>query len=171
MSDVAGIERTLVLLKPDAVARGLVGRVLTRFEDALLKIVASKMVWMDADLARRHYFDLEERFGTAVYSSVASFMATGPVFALVLEGVEAVACVRKIVGSTYPDQAAPGTIRGDFAHQSRAYANAHHLAVANLVHASGNADEAGREIDVWFTKAELFDYQTAAQHYISAGPA
>ncbi len=166
MSDVAGIERTLVLLKPDAVARGLIGRVLARFEDALLKIVASKMVWMDADLARRHYSDLEERFGPAVYNSVAGFMATGPVFALVIEGVEAVACVRKIVGSTYPDQAAPGTIRGDFAHQSKAYANAHGIAVANLVHASASADEAVREIDVWFAKAELFDYTTAADGYI-----
>jgi nucleoside-diphosphate kinase len=93
-------------------------------------------------------------------------MATGPVFALVLEGVEAVSCVRKIVGSTYPDQAAPGTIRGDFAHQSKAYANAHEIAVANLVHASASPEEAVREIDVWFAKAELFDYQTAADGYI-----
>jgi nucleoside-diphosphate kinase len=167
MSDVTGIERTLVLLKPDAVARGLVGRLLARFEDALLKIVGNKMVWMDAELARRHYFDLEQRFGPAVYNSVASFMATGPVIALVLEGVDAVACVRKLVGSTYPDQAAPGTIRGDFAHQSKAYANANGLAVANLVHASANAGEAAREIDVWFAKTELFDYQTAAAPYIA----
>jgi nucleoside-diphosphate kinase len=166
MSDVTGIEQTLVLLKPDAVARGLVGRVLSRFEDALLKIVASKMVWMDAELARRHYFDLEQRFGPSVYNLMATFMQTGPVFALVLEGVDAVSCVRKIVGPTFPDQAAPGTIRGDFAHQSRAYANARGVAVANLVHASGNLEEAGREIDVWFTKAELFDYQTAAHQYV-----
>jgi nucleoside-diphosphate kinase len=166
MSDVTGIERTLVLLKPDAVARGLVGRVLTRFEDALLKIVGNKMVWMDADLARQHYFDLEERFGPAVYNSVATFMETGPVIALVIEGVDAVACVRKLVGSTYPDQAAPGTIRGDFAHQSKAYANANGLAVANLVHASASATEAAREIDVWFDKTELHDYRTAAAPYI-----
>jgi nucleoside-diphosphate kinase len=167
MSDVTGIERTLVLLKPDAVARGLVGRVLTRFEDALLKIIASKMVWMDAELARQHYLDLEERFGPTVYNSVAAFMEAGPVFALVLEGVDAVACVRKLVGSTYPDQAAPGTIRGDYAHQSKAYANANRLAVANLVHASANIHDAEREIDVWFAKTELFDYQTAASAYIS----
>jgi nucleoside-diphosphate kinase len=167
MSDVTGVERTLVLLKPDAVARGLVGRVLTRFEDALLKIVGNKMVWMDADLARQHYFDLEERFGPAVYSSVATFMETGPVIALVIEGVDAVACVRKLVGSTYPDQAAPGTIRGDFAHQSKAYANANGLAVANLVHASASVTEAAREIDVWFDKTELFGYRTAAAPYIA----
>ena len=167
MGDVTGVERTLVLLKPDAVSRGLVGRVLARFEDALLKIVAFKMVWMDAELNRQHYFDLEERFGPAVYNAVAAFMQTGPVFAFVLEGVEAVAIVRKLVGATYPDQAAPGTIRGDYAHQSKAYANANKLPVANLVHASANAEDAKREIDVWFTEAELYDYQILADKYVS----
>jgi nucleoside-diphosphate kinase len=167
MGDVTGIERTLVLLKPDAVTRGLVGRVLARFEDALLKIVACKMVWMDAELNRQHYFDLEERFGPDVYSAVAGFMQTGPVFALVLEGVEAVAIVRKLVGATYPDQAAPGTIRGDYAHQSKAYANANKLPVANLVHASANPQDAKREIDVWFTEGDMHDYQTLADKYIS----
>ena len=95
MGNDTGLERTLVLLKPDAVARGLIGRVLTRFEDALLKVVACKMVWMDADLTRRHYFDLEERFGPAVYNAMAEFMQSGPVLALVLEGVEAVACTQE----------------------------------------------------------------------------
>ena len=85
MSDVTGIERTLVLLKPDAVARGLVGQVLARFEAALLKIVATKMVWMDADLTKQHYFDLEERFGPKVYASMSTFMQTSPVIALVLD--------------------------------------------------------------------------------------
>jgi nucleoside-diphosphate kinase len=167
MSDVTGIERTLVLLKPDAVARGLVGRVLSRLEAALLKIVAAKMVTMDADLTRRHYFDLEERFGPGVYGAVAGFMQTGPVIAVVLEGVDAVACVRKLVGATYPDQAAPGTIRGDLAHQSKAYANANGLPVANLVHASANAEEAKREIEVWFSAAELHEYPLLAQPFIS----
>ena len=167
MADLTGIERTLVLLKPDAVTRGLVGRVLARFEDALLKIVACKMVWMDAELSRRHYFDLEERFGPDVYDAVAAFMQTGPVFAFVLEGVEAVAIVRKLVGATYPDQAAPGTIRGDYAHQSKAYANANQLPVANLVHASANREEARREIEVWFTERDMYEYQTLAGKYIS----
>jgi nucleoside-diphosphate kinase len=166
MSDDTGVERTLVLLKPDAVARGLVGRIIARFEDALLKVVAAKMVWMDADLTKRHYFDLEDRFGADVYNLMAEFMQTGPVLAFVLEGVEAVACTRKLVGPTYPDQAAPGTIRGDFAHMSRAYANEHHLAVANLVHASGTPDEAEHEIDVWFGKEEIHEYPTAAQQYL-----
>jgi len=155
-----------VLLKPDAVARGLVGQVLTRFENALLKIVATKMVWLDAGLTRRHYFDLEDRFGPAVYNAMAAFMQTGPVIALILEGVDAVACTRKIVGATYPDEAAPGTIRGDFAHMSKAYANSHKVAVANLVHASGNPQEAAREIDVWFAKDEVHEYRTAAEQYV-----
>ena len=120
---------------------------------------------MDADLTRRHYFDLEDRFGPAVYNAMATFMQSGPVLALVLEGVEAVACTRKLVGSTYPDQASPGTIRGDFAHMSQAYANEHGIAVANLVHASGNRDEAAQEIDVWFTKDEIFDYSTVFERY------
>jgi nucleoside-diphosphate kinase len=166
MSNDTGVERTLVLLKPDAVARGLVGRVLSRFEDALLKVVASKMTWMDADLTRRHYFDLEERFGPAVYSAMAEFMQSGPVIALVLEGVDAVACTRKLVGSTYPDQAPPGTIRGDFAHMSKAYANARGIAVANLVHASGNGEEAEHEIGVWFGKDEIHEYTSAAERFI-----
>jgi nucleoside-diphosphate kinase len=167
MSDDTGIQRTLVLLKPDAVARGLTGRVLARFEDALLKVVAAKMVWMDAELTRQHYFDLEERFGAGVYNSMARFMQSGPVIAVVLEGADAVPCVRKMVGATYPDEAAPGTIRGDFAHMSKAYANSKGLPVANLVHASGNIEEAEREIDVWFTKAELFDYPSTAQRFTS----
>jgi nucleoside-diphosphate kinase len=166
MTNDTGVERTLVLFKPDAVARGLTGRILARFEDNLLKIVAAKMVWMDAELTRRHYFDLEERFGAVVYNSMAEFMQSGPVIAIVLEGVEAVACVRKMVGSTYPDQAPPGTIRGDFAHMSQAYANSHGIAVANLVHASGKPEEAEKEIDVWFAKAELHDYHTVAQQYL-----
>jgi len=166
MGNDTGLERTLVLLKPDAVARGVIGRVLTRFEDAMLKVVAGKMVWMDADLTRRHYFDLEERFGAGVYNAMAEFMQSGPVLALVLEGVEAVACTRKLVGSTYPDQAPPGTIRGDFAHMSKAYANERRIAVANLVHASGNADDAAHEIDVWFSKDEIHEYPSAAERFL-----
>lgn len=165
MSTDTGVQQTLVLLKPDAVARGLVGRVLTRFEDAMLKVVASKMVLMDADLTRRHYFDLEERFGPTVYAAMAEFMQSGPVLAVVLEGVDAVACTRKLVGPTYPDQAPPGTIRGDFAHMSQAYANSRGIAVANLVHASGNADEAKQEISVWFAEDEIIAYPSAAERF------
>lgn len=167
MGDASGasIERTLVLLKPDALTRGLAGHIIGRFEDALLKIVGTKMVWMDADFTRRHYFDLEERRGKAAYDLTASFMQQGPVLALVLEGVDAVATVRKIVGTTFPGEAAPGTVRGDLAHQSKAYANAYGRPVANLVHASGDPDEAKQEVELWFRPEELHDYQTLAEKF------
>jgi nucleoside-diphosphate kinase len=160
---MVAIERTLVLLKPDAVARGLTGRVLQRFEDAGLKVVGTKMVQMDAELARKHYFDLEERFGKEVFDLTAKFMQLGPVIALVLEGVEAVANVRRLVGPTFPSEAPPGTIRGDFAHISKAYAQAKNVVAANLVHASGKPEEAKYEIDLWFDGSELFDYHTSAE--------
>jgi nucleoside-diphosphate kinase len=164
-SFVTTLERTLVVLKPDAVARGLVGRIIQRFEDAGLKIVGVKMAQLDDEMTRKHYFDLEERFGAEVYQANARAMQRGPVVAMVLEGVEAVATVRRMVGVTYPNEAAPGTIRGDFAHQSRAYAMSQGKGVANLVHASGKLDEAKYEVDLWFGAAEQFDYETLAQAY------
>jgi nucleoside-diphosphate kinase len=158
-------ERTLVVLKPDAVARGLVGRIVQRFEDASLKIVGMKMREIDADFARRHYFDLEERLGSVVYNATAAFVQRGPVIAFVIEGEDAVATVRKIVGSTYPNEAQPGSIRGDFAHQSKAIATRTGKAVANLVHASGNRDEAKYEVDLWFDESELFDYRSLSEAF------
>ncbi len=155
-------ERTLVILKPDAVARGLAGRILQRFEEASLKIIGMKMRTMDADFTRKHYFDLEERLGATVYNATAGFMQRGPVIAFVLEGEDAVGTVRKLVGTTYPNEAQPGSIRGDFAHQSKAVATATGKPVANLVHASGNKDEAKYEVDLWFGESELFDYRTVA---------
>lgn len=160
-----GVEQSLVLLKPDAVARGLVGRVVARFEDAALKVVGVKMRHLDAEFTRRHYFDLEERLGKEIYDSTAGFMQSGPVIALALEGVDAVAKVRKIIGSTYPDQAAPGTVRGDFAHQTRASSEVSGKAVMNLVHASGNSEEAKYEVDLWFDGSELFEYETMAEKF------
>ena len=158
-------ERTLVVLKPDAVARGLVGRITQRFEDASLKIIGMKMREMDADFARKHYFDLEERLGSAVYNATSTFMQRGAVLAMVLEGEDAVATVRKIVGSTYPNEAQPGSIRGDFAHQSKAVAATTGKAVANLVHASGNREEAQYEVSLWFDKTELFEYRSVADAF------
>jgi nucleoside-diphosphate kinase len=155
-------ERTLVVLKPDAVARGLAGRIIQRFEDTSMKIIGVKMRQMDADFARKHYFDLEERLGPVVYNATAAFMQRGPVIAFVVEGEDAVATVRKIVGSTYPNEAQPGSIRGDFAHQSKVVATTTGKAVANLVHASGNAEEAKYEVDLWFDSDELFEYRGIA---------
>jgi nucleoside-diphosphate kinase len=158
-------ERTLVVLKPDAVVRGLAGRIIQRFEDASLKIIGVKMRKMDADFARKHYFDLEERLGSVVYHATAEFMQRGPVIAFVVEGEDAVATVRKMVGSTYPNEAQPGSIRGDFAHQSKAVATTTGKAVANLVHASGNREEAKYEVDLWFDAAELVDYRSQAEAF------
>ncbi|MGC4944859.1 nucleoside-diphosphate kinase [Streptomyces sp. DT224] len=159
------VERTLVLLKPDALARGLAGRVISRFEDAALKIVGTKMKWMDEEFTRKHYFDLEERLGAEVYNVTSTFMQRGPVIALVLEGFDAIATVRKIVGSTYPNQAPAGTVRGDLSHYSSGASIASGKAVANLVHASGNAEEAKQEVELWFEKDELQDYKTLAEIY------
>jgi nucleoside-diphosphate kinase len=158
-------EHTLVVLKPDAVARGLAGRIIQRFEDASLKIVGIKMREIDADFARKHYFDLEERLGPVVYNATAAFMQRGPVIAFVIEGEDAVTTARKIVGSTYPNEAQPGSIRGDFAHQSKAVATSTGKAVANLVHASGNREEAEYEVGLWFDKTELFEYRNAADAF------
>jgi nucleoside-diphosphate kinase len=160
-----GVERTLVLLKPDAVARGLAGRIITRFEDAALKIVGVKMRHIDADFNRKHYFDLEDRAGSEIYNTTAEFMQSAPVIALAFEGVDAVAKVRKIIGSTFPDQAPPGTIRGDFAHQTKASSEVSGKAVMNLVHASGNSEEAKYEVDLWFESAEQFQYETLAEKF------
>ncbi len=157
------VERTLVLLKPDAVVRGFAGKIITRFEDAALKIVGVKMKQMDAEFTRRHYFDLEERLGAQVYEVTSRFMQQGPVIALVLEGFDAIATVRKIVGSTYPNEAPAGTIRGDLSHYSRGASDVSGKAVANLVHASGNREEAQQEVELWFDKDELQDYRTLAE--------
>ncbi|WP_110079043.1 nucleoside-diphosphate kinase [Actinokineospora spheciospongiae] len=159
------VERTLVLLKPDAVARGLVGRIIARFEDALLKIVGTKMKHLDADFTKRHYFDLEERAGKGIYDCTAGFMQSGPVIALAIEGDDVVAKVRKIIGSTFPNDAPPGTVRGDYAHQTKAGSEITGKAVMNLIHASGNPEEARYEVELWFDESELFDYQTLAEKF------
>lgn len=154
------IERTLVLLKPDAVARGLMGRIIQRFEDAGLKIVGAKMVWMDKEFGKKHYFDVAQRRGEHVLVALLDFMTTGPVMAMVIEGVNAAEIVRKMVGATEPKAALPGTIRGDFAHHSYAHTDEKGVAIRNLIHASGNSKEAEFEIKLWFKDNELHSYKT-----------
>ncbi len=163
------IERTLVLLKPDAVKRGLMGRIISRFEDAGFKVVGSKMTWINEDLAYKHYEDIGEvikRRGEAVFQNVLKFMTSGPVMALCFEGVNCVENVRKIVGSTEPKGAAPGTIRGDFAHMSYGFSDQQGKAIENLIHASGNSDEAKQEIALWFTPQELHSYKTVHEDHV-----
>jgi nucleoside-diphosphate kinase len=155
------IERTLVLLKPDAVQRCVSGELISRFERAGLKIVGMKMAWANEDFAKQHYTeDIAIRRGEAARRRVVSFIVSGPVIAMVLEGISAVEVVRKIVGETEPKKAAPGTIRGDYAHMSFAWADAQDKGVPNLIHASGNVEEAKSEVALWFKPEELHTYKT-----------
>jgi nucleoside-diphosphate kinase len=159
------MERTLIFVKPDGVQRGLVGRILQRFEDAGLKFVGMKMVWIDQDFAQKHYFDLEERRGAQVFRTTTDAVTAGPVVAVVLEGVDAAENVRRIVGATEPKSAAPGTIRGDFAHHSFAYTDKVEKAIRNVIHASGNAEEAKQEIALWFKDDEMHEYKTDSEKH------
>ncbi|MCX6742591.1 MAG: nucleoside-diphosphate kinase [Candidatus Pacearchaeota archaeon] len=153
------MQKTLVLIKPDGVQRALIGKILSRFEDAGLKIIAMKMSWIDKDFAEKHYWDVKQRYDQRILDNLVRYIREGPVVAMVIEGVEAVAVVKKIVGATYPSEAAPGTIRGDFAHMSKAHANADDGKVGNLIHASAEKD-AEHEISLWFTKKEMHSYKT-----------
>ena len=161
------IERTLVLLKPDAVQRAIMGRILGRFEDAGLKVVGMKMAWVDKKFALKHYTEeLAKRAGAHVRQMIAEFLTTGPVVAMVLEGVNAIENTRKLVGSTEPKAAASGTIRGDFSHMSYGYADAKKVPVKNLVHASSSKQDAAAEIKLWFSPKELHSYKTVHDIHI-----
>lgn len=161
------MERTLIVLKPDAVQRGLAGEILARFEKTGLKIIGMKMVSPDEDHYHHHYETISKlvsRRGQDVFDRNAKAMMSGPVIAAVLEGVEAVAIVRKMVGETEPKAAQPGTIRGDYAHMTIARANEKDAGLPNLIHASGDPGEAKQEVAHWFTPEELFEYKTAHEH-------
>lgn len=155
------IERTLVILKPDAVKRGYMGEIISRFEKAGLKIAAMRMAWVDIEKAKKHYTeDIAIRRGEQVRQYLLDFITSGPVLAFVVEGVDAIENVRMMVGSTEPKSALPGTIRGDYSHVSYRHADAEKKVVANLIHASSDKADAEREIYVWFNDDEIYDYQT-----------
>lgn len=179
------IEQTLVIIKPDGVQRGLLGEVVSRFERAGLKIVGMKMVWPSEELVGKHYEDDEEylkgvgekalesakekgieiketalEIGKRVRETNMKYISTGPVLVFVLEGNTAVQTVRNIVGGTDPLTADIGTIRGDLTIDDFSQADQEERSVRNLMHASGTVDEAEREIELWFTKDELYEYQT-----------
>jgi nucleoside-diphosphate kinase len=154
------MERTLVLLKPDAVDRGLVGEIIQRFERVGLKIAGLKMLQAEKEHAAKHYTeDLAKRRGQHVRDLMIEMISSGPIVAIVLEGVEAVEIVRKMVGTTEPKSAAPGTIRGDYSHVSFKHADSKKMGVYNLVHASGSVEEAPQEIAVWFKEGELHGFK------------
>ena len=165
---MASVEKTLVLFKPDTVQRGLVGEILTRFERVGLKIVGTKMIFPDKDHYYKHYEDIGQmvtRRGEKAFNVTLEMMQTGPVIAMVFEGVEAVQLVRKLVGPTEPKSAAPGTIRGDFSHMSFVYADAEHKGIPNLIHASGDDEEAVKEIAHWFSDEELYSYEALNEKF------
>lgn len=140
------MERTLVLIKPDAVQRRLVGWILARFEAKGLQLAALKMLQVSEELARRHYAPHE---GKHFYEPLIRFITGGPTVALVLEGKGAIAVVRKMMGATFGPEADPGTIRGDFGLSNR----------FNLVHGSDAADTAAAEIALYFADDELLDWR------------
>ena len=149
-----------MLLKPDAVDRGLIGEIISRFERAGLKIAGLKMVWSKAEHASKHYTDdLAQRRGQHVRDLMIEMLTSGPIVAIALEGVEAVEIVRKMVGTTEPKAAAPGTIRGDYSHVSFKHADSKKIGVYNLVHASGSPEEAEAEIAVWFSPEEIHEHK------------
>lgn len=161
------IERTLILLKPDAVSRGIVGEVITRFEKVGAALVGMKLLVSEKDTAELHYREeLAQRRGEKVRQLMISMITSGPIVALVLEGVEIVEVARKMVGSTEPKAAAPGTIRGDFTHISFNHADEKGIGVFNLIHASATPEEAEVEISVWFKPEELVSENRVDAHLI-----
>ena len=133
------IEKSLVIIKPDGVQRGLVGEIIKRFENAGLKILGIKMVWIDKKFAETHYGAHKSK---PFFKELVEFITEGPVVAFAVEGVHAVDNARRLVGDTSPHEAAPGTIRGDFAHISMAYASKKGSGGKNVIHASGSKKEA-----------------------------
>lgn len=157
------IERTLVLVKPDGVQRGLIGEIISRFEKRGLKLVGMKMVWVDKDFSKQHY---SAHVDKDFYKGLENFIISAPVVAMAVEGINAVELVRKVVGSTEPKSAPIGTIRGDFAHVSYEYADKKGISIKNLVHASGNKEEAEQEVGLWFSVEELFNYKSANEDQV-----
>lgn len=148
-------ERTLVLIKPDAVQRLLAGRILARYEDRGLKLVALKLMRVSPELAERHYAVHREK---PFFRGLVDFITSAPLVAAVLEGPNAIAIVRAMNGATRPHEAAPGTIRGDFAVET----------AQNLVHASDGPDTAATELALWFSPEELQAYDRDVDRWVLA---
>jgi|TARA_Y100000310_G_C20670831_1_gene810180 nucleoside-diphosphate kinase len=178
-------ERSLILLKPDAIQRSLIGKIISRFEQSGLKIIGMKFIHATEEHAQSHY-PLDEAWAKNVFDKtkaaydkagkpykhpdhmslgkelqnwLMTFLKEGPIVALVLEGPHAIELARKMIGHTEPKQALPGTIRGDYASiESYPLADEKQRVIRNLVHASDTPENAAREISVWFTESELYHY-------------
>lgn len=183
------MEQSVVLIKPDGIKRGLVGEIIRRIERAGLKIAAMKMIWVDKNVVGKHYTskksylegigkktlesyqkygkDAKEHLGTMDPLEIGKlvrkwnmeFLSSGPVVAILWQGPGAVEVVRKIVGSTFPHSAPPGTIRGDYSFESPSFANKKKRSVYNLIHASGDPEEAKLERELWFKEKEIYSYK------------
>ena len=147
------MERTLILIKPDALQRGLAGEIISRLEQRGLKFAGMKLMQVDDALARRHYAEHE---GKPFLESLVSFITSSPLIAAVLEGPDAIAAARSMMGATDPQQAAPGTIRGDLA-----------LYVQfNLIHGSDSPESAQREIALFFDETELVTWERSTDPWL-----
>ena len=140
------IQKSFVMMKPDAVQRRLMGKVLSRFEDKGLKIVAVKLIQIDEDLAKTHYGEHAEK---PFFPSLVEYITSSPSLAMVIEGEEAITTIRKLVGATNPLEADLGTIRGDYGMDTG----------RNIIHASDAPESAEREISLFFNEDEICDYQ------------
>jgi len=147
------MQRTLIIFKPDAVQRGLMGRILTRFEEKGLKVVAARFRKLNEELLSKHYEAHKER---PFYPGLVRFMSESPVLVLVLEGVDAIAVCRKMMGATFGRDAEPGTLRGDFG-VSRSY---------NLIHGSDSPEAAEREVSLFFDADEIVEWQPAGHKWV-----
>ena len=147
------METTLIILKPDAVQRGLMGRIISRFEEKGLALVGAKMMKIDQSLAAKHYEAHKEK---PFYPSLVSFMTKAPVLVLALRGVNAIEISRKMMGATFGSKAEPGTIRGDFG-VSNSF---------NLIHGSDSPEAAERELDLFFNDGEVLEYDRAIDQWV-----
>lgn len=153
MPEGRSVERSLIIVKPDAVQRGLIGEVLRRLEQRGLRFVGLKLMWVDRELAERHY---AEHRGKPFFEELLSFITSGPVVVGVVEGPRAIEVTRKTMGKTDPAQAEPGTIRGDLA-----------LSIAqNVIHGSDSPEKAAYEISLFFREDELVSYERAIDRWI-----
>ncbi len=149
------MERTLVLVKPDGVQRGLVGEIVGRLERKGLKVIGLRLLWVSRELAEHHY---AVHAGKHFYAGLVEFITSGPVAAVAVAGPDAVATVRRLVGKTMPNEAEPGTIRGDLGVSG----------LRNLIHASDAVDTAEAELALWFEPGTLVDYERAVDAWIVA---
>jgi nucleoside-diphosphate kinase len=148
-----GMEQTLIILKPDAVQRGIMGKIITRFEEKGLKVVGAKFMQISQELASSHYADHKEK---PFYPSLVSFMTSSPVLVMALEGVGAIAMCRSMMGATFGSQAAAGTIRGDFG-VSNSF---------NLIHGSDSPEAATKELGLFFSDGEVISWNRANENWV-----